>query len=139
MVKAERLQEIIDAYVLSEVGAEIVRDFNVEYGPIAGMYFDPIEGVVRYELVTKPQDYVPEKRFRLYDYIEQKNKNRLVIRATDGTLYIIRPIESEYALRLDASYGPDEETKRKIRLSLMPSPDYNPEEADTKPTELSPE
>lgn len=115
------IQKLIDQYVDSESGAELTINAKVDLGAIADMVIDPQKKVVAYQLLA-PLDVMAYDRvraFELKDHLLQKDKDRLVLRSTDGTIYVIRPSQTNESVSTHAFHPLSDENKDIVRMTLL--------------------
>jgi hypothetical protein len=111
------LQKAIDQYIYSETGAELVHNAKTVLGALADFVYDPHENAVAYQFLspTETMAYDDIHGFHVQDFLVQKKEDRVVIRDTDGEIYIIRPAETQNSINAFSFHPLSENDKELIR------------------------
>lgn len=117
------IQKLVNQYVDSESGAELVVNATTKLGAIAGMVVDPHTNMVAYQMLASldVMAYDRIRVFELKDHLLQKDKDRLVLRSTGGNIYVIQPCRSDEAISTFATHPLSDENKDIVRMTLMSS------------------
>jgi hypothetical protein len=123
MEDSQKLQKLIDQYIYSEDGAEIVLNAGDVLGALADFVLDPHTKHTGFVLLMPPEvmGYDQPKGFVLHDWLHQKDKehDRLVLRSVTGNIFVIQP-PSTARTRYDVAFYPmDEETREATRAILL--------------------
>lgn len=115
------LQQLIDQFVQSESGAELLYNVNHELGAVADMFVSAGQKSIAYQLLMPPDamGFDRIRAFDLQDFLLQKDKQRLVLRSTGGVIYILRLAKSPDAIHTVAFNPLSNEEKDVIRGTLM--------------------
>jgi hypothetical protein len=122
----EKLQTALDQLIESEVGAELLFNAQEEVGAIAVMVVVPELSDVHYVLLKPSSElpYEPIRSFTLYDFMIEKAKKRVILRSDSGTIYVVRPIQSDEARNMFTFHSLDEQLYKEIKDSLTPQPTW---------------
>jgi hypothetical protein len=117
------LQKAIDEIVQSEAGAEIILNAKTVIGALADFLYDPHQKAAVYQLVAPPDvmAYDNVHGFHVHDFLVQKGKDkaRIVLRDTDGQIYIIKAAQSQSAVNDLNLYPLSSDDKEQLRLTLQ--------------------
>lgn len=115
------LQQLIDQFVFSEAGAELLHNVHDEVGALADMFVDSEQKQVAYQLLASQavMGYDRVRGFELKDFVFQKDKKRLVLRSTGGIIYIIRLAQTPDAIHSIAFNPLSDEERDVIRGTLL--------------------
>lgn len=115
------LQQLIDQFVYSESGAEILHNVHDELGAVADMFVDSQQKQVAYQLLASPavMSYDRIRGFELKDFVFQKDKKRLVMRSTGNIIYILRLAQTPDATHTVAFNPLSNDDRDLIRGTLL--------------------